>query len=85
MTFTAVSGRLLRGLGLAVERMVQSGLADGSLALAEIGKTMIRLEGRVFTTPVIFGGEGELNLLGVIALEEALLGVDPVGGCGWFR
>ena len=77
-TFTAVSGDLLRRLGVAVERTVRSELADGSLAPVEIGQAMIRLEGQVFTTPVIFGGEGEPNLLGVVALGEALLGVDPV-------
>ena len=77
-TFTAVSGDLLRRLGVAVERTAQSELADGSLAPVEIGQTMIRLEGQMFTTPVIFGEEGEQNLLGVVALEEALLGVDPV-------
>ena len=79
-TFTAVSGDLLRRLGVPVERTARSELADGSLAPVEIGKTMIRLEGQMFTTPVIFGEEGEPNLLGVVALEEALLGVDPVAG-----
>ena len=34
----------------------------------------------MFTTPVIFGEEGKQNLLGVVALEQALLGVDPVAG-----
>ncbi len=29
-------------------------------------------------TPVTFGREGEPNLLGVVALETALLAVDPV-------
>ena len=77
-TFTAVSGDLLRRLGVPVRRTAQSELADGGLAPVEIGQTMIRLEGQMFTTPVIFGGEGEPNLLGVVALEEALLGVDPV-------
>lgn len=78
-TFTAVSGQLLRRLGVPVQRTMQSELADGSLAPVEIGKTMIRLQGQEFTTPVIFGADGEPNLLGVVTLEEALLGVDPVG------
>ena len=78
-TFTAVPGNLLRRLGVPVQRTAQSELADGSLTPVEVGKTMIRLEGQQFTTPVIFGEEGEPNLLGVMALEEALLAVDPVG------
>ncbi len=78
-TFTAVPGDLLRRLGVPVQRTAQSELADGTVAPVEVGKTMIRLEGQQFTTPVIFGKEGEPSLLGVMALEEALLAVDPVG------
>ena len=48
------------------------------VALVDVGRTLIRLEGKEFPTPVIFGDEGEPNLLGVIALEDALLAVDPV-------
>ena len=78
-TFTAVPGELLRRLDVPVERTAQSELADGSLVPVVVGKTMIRLQGQQFTTPVIFGEVGEANLLGVMALEEALLAVDPVG------
>ena len=75
-TFTAVSGDLLRRLGVAVERTAQSELADGSLAPVEIGQAMIRLEGQVFTTPVIFGEEGEQNLLGVDPVARRLVPVN---------
>ena len=37
---------------------------------------MIRLEGREFPTPVTFGEDGEQNLLGAMALEDAMLAVD---------
>ena len=79
-TFTSVPGDLLRRLGVPVQETVQSQLADGSMDPIEVADTMIRLEGKQFTTPVIFGKAGEPNLLGVIALERALLGVDPVNG-----
>ena len=78
-TFTAVPGDLLRKLGVPVQETAQSELADGSLSPVEVGDTVIRLEGRQFPTPVIFSAEGEPNLLGVIALERALLAADPVG------
>ena len=44
-----------------------------------LGRTMIRLEGRTFSTPVIFAQENEPNLLGLVTLENALLADNPVG------
>ena len=53
-------------------------LADGSRVERTRGRTVIRLEGREFPTPVAFGEEGEQNLLGAsMALEDAMLAVDP--------
>ena len=78
-TFTSLPGPLLRGLGVAVTRSVPTQLADGSVSMDEVGETVIRLEGVQFTTPVVFARDGEPNLLGVVALETALLVVDPVG------
>ena len=79
-TFTAVPRELLQRLGVPVERSAQSELADGSVVAVEIGRTVIRLKGQEFPTPVIFGEESEPSLLGVVTLEDALLAVDPVGG-----
>ena len=79
-TFTSVPADLLRQLGVPVQETVQSQLADGSMDPIDVADTMIRLAGKQFQTPVIFGKTGEPNLLGVIALERALLGVDPVNG-----
>ena len=78
-TFTSLPGPLLRELGVAVTRSALAQLADGSISVDDVGETVIRLEGVQFTTPVVFAGEGEPNLLGVVALETALLAVDPVG------
>ena len=78
-TFTAVPRTLLQNLGVPVIRSVQSRLADGSTVPVDIGQTIIRLEGLTFQTPVIFADEDQPSLLGVVALEQALLGVDPVG------
>ena len=78
-TFTTVSGQLLRRLGVPVQRTAQAELADGSLAPVQIGQTVIRLQGQEFTTPVIFGAEGEPDLVGLVTLGGALLAVDPAG------
>ena len=77
-TFTAVPRELLQRLGVPVERSAQSQLADGSISAVDVGRTTIRLEGKEFPTPVIFAEEDEPSLLGVMALEDALLAVDPV-------
>ncbi len=77
-TFTSVPGSLLRRLGIPVQRVVGVRLADGSVSADEVGETVIRLEGQQFTTPVIFARESEPWLLGVVALETALLVVDPI-------
>ena len=75
--YSALPREMLQALGVPVEASVQSRLANGSLEMIEVGETKIRLGGREFTTPVIFA-EGEPSLLGVMALEHALLAVDPV-------
>ena len=79
-TYTALPREMLVALGVPVQTSVQSRLADGSIQVVDIGQATTRLGGREFSTTVIFAEEGEPNLLGVIALEEALLAVDPVNG-----
>ena len=63
---------------MPVWESVPSAVSDGRIVPANIGHTFIRLEGKEFPTPVIFTEEGEPSLLGMVALEHALLAVDPV-------
>lgn len=77
-TFTALPAEMLHGLGVQVDETVPSDLADGSTTPVDIGWTMVKLEGKTFPTNVIFAGENEPLLLGVVTLEQALLAVDPV-------
>ena len=77
-TFTTVPAGVLSGLGVSPQRTMPARLADGTIVNDEVCDTVIRLEGRTFFTPVTFGKEGEPNLLGVVALETALLAIDPV-------
>ena len=79
-TFTKAPREQLERLRVPVERSAVSELADGRTILIDVGRTTIRLEGKEFPTPVIFGERSERPLLGVIALEDALLAVDPVNG-----
>ena len=77
-TFTALPRELLESLGVPVNRTARSRLADGTVQSVEVGWTQIRLAGNQFPTTVIFAEEGEPSLLGVVTLEEAALGVDPL-------
>ena len=79
-TFSQIPSEVLQRLGVPVLRTLESELADGSVETVQAGETVIRLEGQRITTPVIFAGEGEPSLLGVVALETALLIADPVRG-----
>ena len=77
-TFTVLPGSMLQRLDVPVQRKVSFRLADGSVLEREVGETVVRLDGQVITTTVVFGEEGTPLLLGVVALETALLAVDPV-------
>ena len=76
-TFTKAPRELLERLGVPVESTYIAELADGSRIEQTRGRTMIRLEGREYPTPITFGEAGEQSLLGAMALEDAMLAVDP--------
>ena len=78
-TFTKVPRSILEALGIPADRTYTALLADGRRVPREQGWAIIRLEGQQFPTPVAFGEEGEPTLLGAMALEHALLAVDPHG------
>lgn len=75
--FTKAPRELLERLGVPVESAYTAELADGSRIERTRGRTIIRLQGREYPTPVIFGEAGEQSLLGAMALEDAMLAVDP--------
>ena len=77
-SYTAVPRTMLERLEVAVDESVPSKLADGREEPVDVGKTVIRLEGKEFQTPVIFAEEGEPALLGVVTLEQARLAMDPL-------
>ena len=76
-TFTKVPRSLLEELAVPAESTYTAELADGRRIQRTRGRTMIRLHGREFPTPVTFGEESEPSLLGAMALEDAMLAVDP--------
>ena len=78
-TYTALPATLLRSLGVVPHARATFVLADGRQVEREIGRTWIRVDGRVELTLVVFGAPGSQALLGAYALEGLRLAADPVG------
>ena len=76
-SFTRAPRTLLESLDIPVDRNYTAVLADGRRVPRQQGWATIRLEGRQFPTAVTFGEPGKPVLLGAVALEHALLAVDP--------
>jgi large subunit ribosomal protein L1 len=79
-TFTMIPRSVLEDLGVDPVDTAVFQLADGSSTTREIGEVPLRLEGKVRTTLCLFGEEGQPALIGVVTLEQFLLGVDTVHG-----
>ena len=77
-TYTALPEALLRRLGVAAHARQPFLLADGRTVEREIGRTWLRIDGRMEMTIVVFGDEGSRPLLGAVTLEEFGLGIDPL-------
>ena len=76
-TFTKAPREMLKRLGVTLEGAYTAELAIGSRVERTRGRTTIRQQGKEFPTPVTFGEDEELSLLGAIALEDAMLAGDP--------
>ena len=76
-TFTKLPRELLERLGVPVERSVRAELADGRNVMVDVGRTMIRLEGQEFPTPVIFAEQGAAPAAGGSRAGGRLAGRGP--------
>ena len=77
-TFTVAPASALHRLGVEPTRRAGFVLADGSRTERDAGWMVIRVDGQESPSPVVFGDEGAIPLLGAVTLEVLLLGVDPV-------
>ena len=78
--YTTVPRAMLDRLGVPIQRSLPSETADGRMIPADVGTTVIRLEGIEVHTTVIFGEANEPSLLGTLTLEQAALALDPAAG-----
>ncbi|TMB98682.1 MAG: 50S ribosomal protein L1 [Chloroflexi bacterium] len=79
-TFSMLPRRVLRDLGVTSGSTERFQLADGTPVTRDVAEVPVRIEGRVRITPCILGEDGEPALVGVVTLEQFLLGVDTING-----
>lgn len=77
-TLTVVPGPLLESLGIEKIRTVSLVLADGRRAQRNVGDAVVAVSDDAAPARVVFGEFGDAALLGLTALEQLGLAVDPV-------
>ena len=78
-SYTVLPGQLLHQLGIQPKRTDAFMLADGTRHEEVVGEARVTVNGRDAVTPVVFGSEGALPLLGAVTMQELNLAVDPKG------
>jgi predicted aspartyl protease len=76
--YSVVSRTILNDLGIAPIARQEFRLASGVKIVREKGVAVFRYGDRVGGADVIFGEEGDLQLLGAFTLEALGLGLDPL-------
>ncbi|WP_245534168.1 hypothetical protein [Thermofilum pendens] len=75
--YTWIEGGRLRGLGIEPTGRRVFGTIGGRVVEREIGEAVIGCMGERATCIVVFAREGDAEVLGVTALENLALEVDP--------
>ena len=77
--YSMIPSEVLQRAGIAKLGSVTIKLTDGTTAEKSFGVAVLEIAGHIVGANVLFGGAGDLGLLGVTSLELASLAVDPVG------
>jgi len=76
--YTVVNGRTLRDVGIRVVDKMEFRSNSNEKLTREVGVSEIEVMGRRWLTNIIFGEDGDNEVLGVTTLEQLGLQVDPV-------
>jgi len=76
--YSVVPGPMLEKLGIRPLVEEEFRLADGSTVVRKKGGALFRYGERVGVADVVFGEEGDSNLLGALTLEALGLSLDPL-------
>ena len=77
-SYTWAPRDVLARLGVRPQFLREFVTADERVIERDMAVVMARLNGQALPTPVVFGDEGSLPLLGAVTLEEFGLGIDPL-------
>ena len=77
-TFTMLPRQLLEELGIVSDRSERFKIANGEIITKQMAEVIVRLGEEESTIQCIFGEENEPAIIGVVTLEQFLLGVDTV-------
>jgi len=77
-TYTWVRCRKLKSLGLKPTGRRRFRTINGKIVEREVGEAKIEYEDEKATCMIVFGKEEDVEVLGVIALENLGLEVDPI-------
>jgi len=76
--YTVVPQKDLEKLEILPHTEEEFDLADGQVIKRQVGDAYFEYNGRKGTSPVVFGQEGDSNLLGVLTLKALGLMLDPL-------
>ncbi len=76
--YSVVPEATLRGIGVEPRSRETFWLADGRRVRRDVGHAVLEIEGRRGPSTVVFGRRGDASLLGMVALEELALSLDPL-------
>ena len=79
-SYTVVPATILDELGIDRERTLNFTLADGSKSELDIGWAEMELQGQRGNVYAVFGADGNMILLGALALETFALAADAKYG-----
>ena len=77
-TFTVVSEKELKKLGIKPQGVEKFVHADGKVIQRKVGNVLYEYKGSERAAPVMFGQKGDTNLLGIFTLEALGLSLDPL-------
>ena len=76
-TYNILPSSMLARLNVRPTEMGTFVIAFGNRIMLEVGETRVRLDGREYTVPVVFGDDHVQPILGAVTLEVFRLAIDP--------
>lgn len=76
--YTVIPKGDLQKLGIIAHSEEEFELANGEFTTRQVGDAFFEYQGKRGSAPVVFGEEGDSNLLGILTLEALGFSLDPL-------